>query len=124
MSDQLKQLVELHKAAEQAMKGFIVRLWPGGTLQDTLIVHLGVAMLLALRRPFLHQLHDVHLGLVHLRTGDSPACTFDADGPLDDFQPWAGIHKPPHQAEVAVGKGVARPHPDYKALHGLFGRFV
>ena len=29
LSDQLKQLVELHKAAEQAMKGFIVRLWPG-----------------------------------------------------------------------------------------------
>ena len=28
MSGQLKQLVELHKAAEQAMKGFIVRLWP------------------------------------------------------------------------------------------------
>ena len=26
LSDQLKQLVELHKAAEQAMKGFIVRL--------------------------------------------------------------------------------------------------
>ena len=29
LSDQLKQLVELHKAAEQAMKGLIVRLWPG-----------------------------------------------------------------------------------------------
>ena len=28
-SDRLKQLVELHKAAEQAMKGLIVRLWPG-----------------------------------------------------------------------------------------------
>ena len=28
LSDQLKQLVEPHKAAEQAMKGFIVRLWP------------------------------------------------------------------------------------------------
>ena len=28
MSDQLKQLVELHKAAEQATKGLIVRLWP------------------------------------------------------------------------------------------------
>ena len=27
LRDQLKQLVELHKAAEQAMKGFIVRLW-------------------------------------------------------------------------------------------------
>ena len=28
LSGQLKQLVELHKAAEQAMKGLIVRLWP------------------------------------------------------------------------------------------------
>ena len=28
-SDQLKQLVELHKVAEEAMKGLIVRLWPG-----------------------------------------------------------------------------------------------
>ena len=28
-SDQLKQLVELHKADDQAMKSFIVRLWPG-----------------------------------------------------------------------------------------------
>ena len=32
LSGQLKQLVELHKAAEQAMKGLIVRLWPGGAL--------------------------------------------------------------------------------------------
>ena len=32
MSD---QLVELHKAAEQAMKGFIVRLWPGDTLPSS-----------------------------------------------------------------------------------------
>ena len=29
LSDPLKQLVELHKAAEQAMKGLLVRLWPG-----------------------------------------------------------------------------------------------
>ncbi|KAF7068550.1 hypothetical protein CFC21_074291 [Triticum aestivum] len=29
LRDQLKQLVELHKAAEQAMKGLIGRLWPG-----------------------------------------------------------------------------------------------
>ena len=29
LSDRLKQLVELHKVAEQAMKGLIVRLWPG-----------------------------------------------------------------------------------------------
>ena len=35
MSDPLKQLVELHKAAEQAMKGFIVWLWPGDALLDS-----------------------------------------------------------------------------------------
>ena len=29
LSDQLKQLVELHKASEQAMKGLIGQLWPG-----------------------------------------------------------------------------------------------
>ena len=29
LSDQLKQMVELHKVAEQAMKGLVVRLWPG-----------------------------------------------------------------------------------------------
>ena len=34
-SDQLKQLVELHKAAEQAMKGLIVRLWPGKPLPNS-----------------------------------------------------------------------------------------
>ena len=32
LSDQLKQLVELHRAAEVAMKDFIVRLWPGEPL--------------------------------------------------------------------------------------------
>ena len=35
LSDQLKQLVELHKAAEQAMKGLIVRMWPGDPLPDS-----------------------------------------------------------------------------------------
>ena len=32
LSDQLKQLVELHKAAEQAIKDLIVRMWPGEPL--------------------------------------------------------------------------------------------
>ena len=32
LSDQLKQLVELHKATEQAMKGLIAQLWPGEAL--------------------------------------------------------------------------------------------
>ena len=34
-SDQLKQMVELHKAADQAMKSFIVRLWPGDALPNS-----------------------------------------------------------------------------------------
>ena len=32
LSDQLKQMVELHKVAEHAIKGLIVRLWPGEAL--------------------------------------------------------------------------------------------
>ena len=32
LSDQLKQLVELHRVAEAAMKDFIVRMWPGEPL--------------------------------------------------------------------------------------------
>ena len=35
MSDQLKQLVEQHKAAEQAMKGLIVRLCPGDAFPNS-----------------------------------------------------------------------------------------
>ena len=35
LSDQLKQLVELHKAAELAVKDFIVRLWPGEPLPSS-----------------------------------------------------------------------------------------
>ena len=37
LSDQLKQLVELHKATEQAMKGLIVRMWPGDPLPSSYI---------------------------------------------------------------------------------------
>ena len=35
MSDQLKQLVELHKAAKQAMRGLIVRMWLGEPLSGS-----------------------------------------------------------------------------------------
>ena len=34
-SDQLKQLVELHKAAELAMKDLIVRLWPAAPIPSS-----------------------------------------------------------------------------------------
>ena len=35
MSDQLKQLVELHKAAEQAMRGLLVWMWHGDSLPNS-----------------------------------------------------------------------------------------
>ena len=35
LSDQLKQLVELHKAAELAMKDLIVWMWPGEPLPSS-----------------------------------------------------------------------------------------
>ncbi|SPT20372.1 unnamed protein product [Triticum aestivum] len=35
LSDQLKQLVELHKVAEQAMNDLIVRMWPGDSLPNS-----------------------------------------------------------------------------------------
>ena len=38
MSDQLKQMVELHKVAEQAIKGLVVRLWPGEALPRSYFV--------------------------------------------------------------------------------------
>ena len=35
LSDQLKQLVELHRADELGMKDLIVRMWPGEPLPDS-----------------------------------------------------------------------------------------
>ena len=35
LSDQLKQLAELHKVVELAMKGLIVQMWPGEPLPDS-----------------------------------------------------------------------------------------
>ena len=35
VSDQLKQLVELDKVAEQAMRGLIVRMWPSDSLPNS-----------------------------------------------------------------------------------------
>src|SRR3954465_9711196 len=71
------------------------------TLQNTLIIHLGLAMLFPRRWPVLHKLLSIQLALVHLSAGKGPTCTFDADGALDDFEPWTGLHQPPHQPEVA-----------------------
>src|SRR3954470_10442361 len=50
-----------------------------GTLQDALIIHLGVAMLLALRWPVLHQLLSIHLAPMYFSTGKRPTGALDAD---------------------------------------------
>ena len=81
-------------------------------------------MRLALRRPVLHQLLRIQLAPMHLRTGKGPTGTLNANGSLDDFQSWTGIHHPLDQAEVGGGQGLTRPHPDYEILHSHFGRLV
>ena len=95
-----------------------------GTLQDALIIHHGLAMLLPLRWPICHQLLSIHLARVYFNTGKGPTGAFDAYGALDDFKPRTGIHQPPHQPEVALRQDLPRPQPAYKALHGLFGHLV
>src|SRR3954470_21505934 len=95
-----------------------------GTLQNILIIVLGFAMLFPRRRPILHKLLAVQLAPVHLSAGKGPPGSFDADGALDDLEPWTGLHQPPHQSKVAPRQGLSRPQPKYEALHGLFGRLV
>ena len=38
-TDQLKQLVELHRVAELAMKDLIIRLWPAEAMPDSYFGH-------------------------------------------------------------------------------------
>ena len=62
--------------------------YKAGTLQDARIIHLGLAILPARRWSVRHKLLSVHLAPVHFSTGKGPTVTFDADGALDDFNPW------------------------------------
>ena len=81
-------------------------------------------MLLTLRGSILHQLLCIQLGPMHFRTGKGPAGTLNTNGSLHNFKPRTSIYHPLYKAEVAVGQGLTRPHPDYEVLHGQFGRFV
>ena len=67
-----------------------------GTLQDALIIHLGLAILLARQWRVCHKLLRIQLALVHFSTGKVPTDTFNADGALDDFNLWTGVHQPLH----------------------------
>ena len=76
------------------------------TRKNILVIVLGLAMLLPRRRPVAHKLLTVHLTPVHLCTGKGPTGTFDADGALDDFEPWTG---PPPAAAPARNSSQAEP---------------
>src|SRR3954465_12300685 len=109
------------------LKNYIPRTFirhKAGTLQNILIIHLGLAMLFPRRWPVLHKLLSIQLAPVHLSAGKGPTGTFDADGALDDFEPWTGLHQPPHQPKVAPRQSFYRPQPNYEALHGLFGHLM
>ena len=63
---------------ENDIIGTLLRYKPG-SLRDTVIVLLGLAMLLALGRTLGHQLHGIHLRPVHLGAGESHLRTFNED---------------------------------------------
>src|SRR3954468_17148670 len=110
-----------------SFKNYILRTFirhKAGTLQNVLIIVLGLAMLFPRRWPVLHKLLTIQLAPVHLSTGKGPPGTFDADGALDDFEPWTGLHQSPHQPEVAPRQSLSGPPPNYEALHGLFNHLV
>src|SRR3954471_20966454 len=82
-----------------------------GTLQNVLIIILGLAMLFPRWWPVLHKLLSIQLAPVHLFAGKGPTGTSDANGALDNFEPCAGLHQPPHQPKVAPRQGLSRPQP-------------
>ena len=92
-----------------------------GSLQDIVKIPLERAVLLASERSFGHELDGIHLRPPDLDIGEGQTRAFNADGLLDDFQPWAGIDKSLHQAEVVARNGFGWPKPDYDVLHGQTG---
>ena len=74
-----------------------------GTSKNILVIVLGLAMLLPRRRPVLHKLLTVQLTPVHLCTGKGPTGTFDADGALDDLEPWTPPAAAPARSSSQAG---------------------
>ena len=84
-----------------------------GSLQDIAKILLGHTVLLALGRSLSRELDGIHLRPLHLDTGEGHPRTLDANRPLDDVKPRAGIDQPLHEPEVAAGHSFGRPQPDY-----------
>ena len=88
---------------------YTLRRHNAGPLQDIFKIPLGRAVLLASGRSLGRELDGVHLRPLYLDTGEGHPRTFDADRPLDDVKPRAGIDQPLHEPEVAAGYGFGRP---------------
>ena len=80
-----------------------------GSLQDTVKIKLGFAVILSRGRSHDHQLRGLHLRPVHLGTGEGHSRAFNADLPLDGIQLRAGINQPLHETKVAAGDGFGKP---------------
>ena len=95
-----------------SLKNYVIGTFIGheaSALHNDIIILLGDAMRLALRRPILHQLLRIHLAPVHFSTGKRPTGTFNTDRSLYDLKPWAGTNEPPHKPKVAAGYRHGRP---------------
>ena len=78
-------------------------------------------MPLTLQGSILHDLLSIQFGPMHLRTGKGPTGTLNTDVLLNNFKSWTGMHHELYKAKIAIGQGLARPHPDYEVLDGQFG---
>ncbi len=77
---------------ENSFKNYVFGTFIGhetSALHNAIVVLLGIAMRLALRRPVLHQLLRIQLAPMHLCAGKGPAGTLNANRSPDDFEPRA-----------------------------------
>ena len=91
----MKKFQRTGQNKQVSLKNYIPRTFirhKAGTLQNILIVILGLAMLFPRWWPVLHQLLSIQLAPVHLSTGKGPTGTFNVDRALDDFEPWTSLH--------------------------------
>ena len=77
-------MTEVHLLKDRVLGTFIGH--ETSALHNAIVILLGMAMRLALRRPILHQLLRIQLAPMHLRAGKGPAGTLNANGSFDHFQ--------------------------------------
>ena len=105
LSDQLKQLVELHKVAEQAMKGLIARLWPGEAMPGS---YFGLVRRLVDARPWVEVIkHSACIEGAHRALARAKVHwgKLDAEKLLTDVPPPGKEYRKPEMYYEGVLKG-------------------